>query len=180
MGSPTDARDRYLSTYDWAGLRIQWEVITNYDADTATVLDVGAGWGKYRDLLPDHTMDAIEIWPAYVEQERLRERYRDVIVGDVCNVDLSWHDVIILGDVFEHLTVDQATDVLPRLWSACDEMFVAVPFEYEQGIENGNPYEIHQQADLTELVMDMRYREWLSPLYVEDGKAIYVKQRETR
>lgn len=178
MGSPSDARDRYLSTYDWAGLRVQWEIITHYDT-SAELLDVGAGWGKYRDLLPEHTMDAVEIWQPYVEQERLHERYRDVIVGDICDVELRWYDVIILGDVFEHLTVEQATELLPRLWAACDEIYVAVPFEYEQGIENGNPYEVHQQPDLNERVMSLRYRNWLRPLFVEGDKAIYVKQRET-
>lgn len=179
MGSPSDARDRYFSTYDWSGLRVQWEIITSRDVRTATLLDVGAGWGKYRDLLPDYTMDAVEIWPEYVEQENLRERYRDVIVGDICDVELRWYDVVIMGDVFEHLTVEQATELLPRLVAACDELYVAVPFEYPQGMEHGNPYEIHQQPDLNEQTMSWRYREWLRPLYVESDKAIYVKQRET-
>lgn len=183
MGSPSDARDRYLSTWDWAGVRIRWEILQRFDPETAVLLDVGAGWGKYRELLPEFVMDAVEIWQPYVEQERLRERYEFVWQCDVCSFDfesIDSYDAIILGDVFEHLSVEQATALLPRLLDACDELYVAVPFEYEQGIVDDNPYEVHQQADLNEAVMSWRYRHWLRPLDVSDDntKAIYVSNRE--
>lgn len=182
MGSPEDERDRIFATWDWAGVRIAYEVRHRFDAATDTVLDVGAGWGKYRTLLPDFVMDAVEVWVPYIAEERLHDRYRQVFACDVMDLPLEdpslrW-SAIILGDVFEHLTVDQATALLPRLLDVCEELFVAVPFHYEQGVVNDNPYEVHQQADLDEEVMSWRYRHWLRPLYVENDRAIYVSNRE--
>ena len=36
-------------------------------------------------------------------------------------------------------------------------MIVSVPFLYEQDMIDGNPYQIHKQADLTPELFDKRY-----------------------
>lgn len=179
MASPGNAVDRLQATNDWAGLTVQGYVYSHWDTGAA-ILDVGAGWGKYRDLLPDFdNMDACEIWEPYVDAERLRERYRDVFRCDVLDLlaDLVDYDVAILGDVMEHLSEVHAHLVLASCWQA----LVVVPFLYPQEAEEGgNPYERHVQADLTLQVMETRYPELrLEGVEVKDGqvfKGFYVKE----
>ena len=174
MGSPSTARDRYFSTFDWAGLHIRWEITQRFDPSASVLLDVGAGWGKYRDLLPEYEMDAVEVWRPYITAERLHDRYRKVIEADIADVRLDRYDAAILGDVFEHLPIRKAALVLERLERRCDELYVAVPFTYEQEMVNHNPFEIHHQTDLTPDVMADRYPT-LRPIALDDSKGLYVK-----
>lgn len=174
MGSPANARDRFFSTWDWSGLHLRWEITSRFDPADTTILDVGAGWGKTREVLPEYVMDAVEVWRPYITGERLADRYRHVFEGDIADVPIGEYDAAVLGDVFEHLTVRKARLVLGRLLERCGEVYVVVPFTYEQPMVNGNPFEIHQQADLTRDVMAERYPE-LQALAVENGKGLYVR-----
>lgn len=163
MAAPKDGW-RYASTYDWAGTRVQEWVRNRYDAKTSTILDVGAGWGKYRDLLPEFTMDACEVWPPYIAEEDLLSRYRIVFVGNICDVIEydSWnytYDVVILGDVLEHLPRLDAQIMLRRLLECTREVLIIVPFLYVQDEVGGNPYERHEQDDLTPELMTQEYPE---------------------
>lgn len=160
MSSPRTVQERLDATYDWAGVRVRALVLESFSPRTTQILDVGAGWGKYRDLLAEYPyVDAVEIWRPYVEEERLRHRYRHVWTCDV--VDLvgssTWHpgryDLVVLGDVLEHLSVRDARTVLGRIGRA----IVAVPFEYAQDEVDGNPHEAHVQDDLTPEMMAERY-----------------------
>ena len=179
MGSPADAVDRLKATYDWGGLAVQGWVYSHLDLD-AQILDVGAGWGKYRDLLPDYeNMDAVEIWDPYVESESLAARYRQVYTMDVADMHphlMGIYDVVIFGDVLEHLKQQDAFDVLDR----CFQALVIVPFLFEQGEEQGNPYEAHLQPDLTMDVMERRYPMLrLEGVEIRDGhpfKGFYLKE----
>ncbi len=179
MASPDNAVDRLKATYDWGGLAVQGWVYSHLDLD-AQILDVGAGWGKYRDLLPDYeNMDAVEIWDPYVESESLAARYRQVYTMDVADMHphlMGIYDVVIFGNVLEHLKQQDAFDVLDR----CFQALVIVPFLFEQGEEQGNPYEAHLQPDLTMDVMERRYPMLrLEGVEIRDGhpfKGFYLKE----
>lgn len=176
--------NRVAEIYDWAGLLVRDYVSTFYPTD-AQILDVGAGQGKYRLLLPRHTrFDACEIWEPTVDAEGLRTLYRAVFVRDVVDlVGESWwdqdpYDLVIMGDVLEHLTVDDAQLVLRRVAGVHADVLVVVPFMYPQDEEDGNVYQRHIQDDLTPTLMATRYpslqlvaletRDWLP------FKGIYV------
>lgn len=157
MGSPETLRLRLQAMNDFGGREVQRYVYEHLD-ENAQILDVGAGWGKYRNLLPDYEkVDACEIHLPYVTEERLVQRYRQVYCSDVTNpfmaARLHKYDLVIFGDVLEHLEVTSAQ----RILGECRRAAVVVPFLYEQGIEDGNQYEIHLQPDLTEEVMIERY-----------------------
>ena len=74
------------------------------------ILDVGPGAGTYFDLLSDlgYQIDCIEIWEPYIFQFNLHKKYNKVIVGDIRDFDFSEYDYIIMGDVLEHSTFDEA------------------------------------------------------------------------
>lgn len=150
---------------DWAGLTVRTFIENEFMA-SSSVLDVGAGKGKYRLLLPEYShVDAVEIWERYVTGYRLREMYRAVYVRNIVELVQEFgmadvkYDVVIMGDVLEHLTVNDAQITLTWLKRVAGELLVIVPYNYEQGEEHGNPYQRHEQPDLTVESMHERYPE---------------------
>lgn len=142
------------------------------------ILDVGPGQGTYSDLLKDlgYRMDAIEIWELYVEQFNLRTKYNNVYVGNICDFDFAGYDFIILGDVLEHLTEEDASSLITRIQINGIQCMVAIPYIMEQdGEEYGNVYETHLQPDLTPEVMLQRYPN-LSPVYTNQWYGYYISK----
>ena len=120
----------------------------------AEILDVGACDGIWRQLLPEYTMDAVEIHGP--NADRLHG-YRKVFRRDVDGLDYEHYDLIILGDVIEHMDVEKAQRVLAYARPRCRDMVVAVPFLYPQDAFGGNPWEKHLQPDLTAEIFAARY-----------------------
>lgn len=148
---------------DWAGLQVRAIMEAEW-ASTARVLDVGAGKGKYRLLLPEYAcVDAVEIWLPYVTGYGLHDVYRAVYQRDIVELAQEFgaadvkYDVVIMGDVLEHLTVDDARITLTWLKNVTGEVLIIVPYNYEQGEEHGNPHQRHEQPDLTVENMHQRY-----------------------
>ncbi len=116
-----------------------------------TVVDVGAGCGTYAKLMrpfdtPGTHWTAVEAWEPYVEEFGLTRLYDKVIVADVRQ--LPWTDLradlIIAGDVLEHMSAADARMVLERARHAARYVIVSVPvLHLDQGAVNGNPYECH-------------------------------------
>ena len=123
----------------------------------STILDVGAGNGKWRHLLPEYeNMDAVEIFTPTAMALRALP-YRHVFNDDIRFFDYWAYDLIIFGDVIEHLTAEDARTVLEYAADRCLDMVVAVPWLYEQDAIYGNPYEVHLQPDLTPEIFAERY-----------------------
>lgn len=125
----------------------------NFSAGTE-ILDVGACDGIWRQLLPEYTMDAVEIHGP--NADRLHG-YRKVFRRDVDGLDYEHYDLIIFGDVIEHMDVEKAQRVLAYARPRCRDMVVAVPFLYPQDAFGGNPWEKHLQPDLTAEIFAARY-----------------------
>lgn len=142
----------------------------------AKVLDVGAGAGTYADLIPELKMDALEIFPRYIEQFNLQEKYNTIHIGDIVNFDFRDYDYLILGDVLEHLTTDDALVVLGKMKHFNIKCVVAVPYLYEQGEYEGNIYETHHQPDLTPEVIRTRYPD-LNFIYGDHQYGYYINYK---
>lgn len=156
-------RQNWSSIYDWAGAQVRRFISHRHEPLKTRILDIGAGQGKYRVLLADYPMmDAVEIFEPYVVQNMLHELYETVYVGDASYImaefpnGTHW-DVVILGDVLEHLDIAHAQKLLNDLERVCTEYFVVVPYEYVQGEEDGNIHQCHLQDDLTPVQMTRRY-----------------------
>ena len=138
------------------------------------ILDVGAGSGTYKKLLDGYKMDAVEVFEPNIEEYKLKELYEHVFNTDIKDFMYDYYDLIIFGDIIEHLDVKEATEVLKYAYNRCKEMIVAVPYNYKQGIEYGNVYEIHKQDDLTHEIFLERYP-FMKLLFKNEYYGYYVK-----
>jgi hypothetical protein len=116
------------------------------------VLDVGPGVGTYAKLLAGPEVSritGIEIYAPYVETYRLRQYYDDIIIGDVREVEMPPADVVILGDVAEHMTEAEAIDLWSRSATAARKaVYLSIPIvHYPQGEIEGNEHEHHVVDD---------------------------------
>lgn len=140
---------------------------------SATILDVGACDGKWRDYLPEYTMDAVEVWTP--SAEAIKDKYRTVINENIVGLKYKKYDLIIFGDIIEHLSVEDAQSVLKYAKGKCKDLIVAVPFLYPQGELYGNPYERHIQDDLTDEIFNERYK-GLTPIWSDKSYCYYHKE----
>lgn len=120
------------------------------------ILDVGACDGKWRKLLPEYpNMDACEIFGP--NAEKIQGMYANVYATDIADYDYDHYDLVIFGDVIEHMTVEKAQLVLEYAKEHADNIIIGVPFMYPQGEMYGNKWERHVQPDLTPEVFANRY-----------------------
>lgn len=123
------------------------------------ILDVGPGMGQYGHLLKDlgYTIDAVEIFEPYIERYNLKEKYNNIYIDNIMNFDFSKYSILILGDILEHLSIEDAHKLLNKITKNKQKCIVCVPYELEQGEAYGNIYETHHQPDLTPNIMKERY-----------------------
>lgn len=144
----------------------------------STCLDVGACDGNMFNLLGDYlVMDAVEIYRPSIEYHKLESKYRQVFCVDAADLEYEYYDLILFGDVIEHMTVEQAQRVIEYAKNRCREMIVAVPFLYRQGPMYGNRWEAHLQEDLTPEKFDERYPGFRMINRPKPNYAYYVHER---
>lgn len=139
------------------------------------ILDVGAGSGTYGVLLRSYfeTIDAVEIYPNYVEMFNLKLIYNMVYVADIKTFDYVGYNYIIMGDVIEHMSVIDARLLLSDITNEGIFCMVAVPYMFQQGEEYGNTYEAHLQPDLTHELFLQRYS-MMNLLWKDDNYGYYT------
>ena len=130
---------------DWTRRRLR-------ELAPASMLDVGAGAGTYARLVAEHRparLVAMEVFEPYVERYGLRELYDEVLVADARTADLPAVDVVVMGDVAEHMTVPEAQDLWRRAVEAARvAVFLSIPIvHYPQGALEHNAHEVHVVDD---------------------------------
>ena len=114
--------------------------------DPKFVIDVGPGVGTYSNLLrkPGQHWTGIEAFGPYVNAYNLNAKYDYVVVEDVRKHKFSPTDLIILGDVLEHMTQNEAKNVIRRAKRAARAVLISVPvLHLDQDAVNGNTFERH-------------------------------------
>lgn len=127
----------------------------------ASILDIGPGVGTYHDLLhtrlaPQPDWSCIEIFEPYVDRYNLRGKYSTVIVGDARIEPFPAADVVILGDILEHVPLTDAVHLWAKARAAAKHaVFLSLPIiEYPQGELEGNIHETHLHTWSHELVLE--------------------------
>jgi hypothetical protein len=117
------------------------------------VLDVGAGQGTYADALAGLPiiLEAIEAWEPAAARLRDDDRYTFVYQYDVRARPVLFRgtlDVVIFGDVLEHMSIHDAHVVWDGAYSCGAWVIVSVPNSpYPQGAIDGNHLEEHLILD---------------------------------
>jgi hypothetical protein len=118
-----------------------------------TVLDVGPGQASFFYLMRG-VMDfsvhltAVEVWEPYISLYNLNEKYQVVINDDVRNLEHFNYDLVILGDVIEHMSEEDALKLWDKISKEAKYAIIALPIiHYPQGEMGGNPYEVHVEED---------------------------------
>lgn len=118
------------------------------------MLDIGCGCGTYAKLFPDAEWTGIEVWEPYVDKFKLRDLYKDLHIADARKFDylqLGKFDIAFAGDVMEHMTSEEAKDLLEKLKLIADTVIISIPIgHHPQGEYEGNPYERHVVDDWTD------------------------------
>ena len=122
------------------------------------ILDVGFGSGVYGKLLRTfyyNNIDGLDVYGKHIKKMGLDKIYNNIFIENIIDFDFDFYDLIILGDVLEHLELKSAKKLLSGFINEnkCDHIIVSIPFEYEQDEVKGNKYEKHLQPDVNEEYM---------------------------
>jgi phospholipid N-methyltransferase len=124
------------------------------------VLDVGPGRGIYNKLLREKgykNFDAVEIYLPYIKEFQLEILYDKVYHSDITDFQYDHYDIIIMGDVVEHLPVKAAQKVIKYAQDHSNLLMVAVPYKLKQIGSQLDGSGDHRQADLTREIFMERY-----------------------
>ena len=113
-----------------------------------SIIDIGAGAGKYgqlsKEILPGCHTTAVEIWAPYAIQFGLDKIYDRVDICDARIYPFQEVDLVIMGDVLEHMTKEDALALWERISKVAKNAVISIPIvHYPQDEYEGNPYEIH-------------------------------------
>jgi len=132
-----------------------WAASVVHKLQPKSVLDIGPGEGIYGKIVRKYSpttekLVGVEIWAPYIEQFKLLEFYDEVLVCDARIYPDFKYDLVILGDVLEHMTKEEAIALWKKVSKQAKYAIISVPIiHFHQGSANGNPYEIHVKEDWT-------------------------------
>lgn len=113
-----------------------------------SILDIGAGKGSYGILVriahEPKILDAVEIWHPYVEEFNIKSIYNNVFEEDIRQFNNFNYDLVIFGDVLEHMMKEEAISIWNKAISQAKYAIISIPIGYHpQGCVHDNPYEEH-------------------------------------
>lgn len=130
--------------------------------DIKRILDVGPGSGNYYDLLSkrgeyEHydgeaitgiEWVAVEIWEPYVNYYGLEDKYSKIFISDISTIDwgiLGNFDVVILGDVLEHMEKPKAAWAVRDSVEHSKWVVISLPIVYfpQDAADYENKHEAH-------------------------------------
>jgi len=131
-----------------------WVVEQLKTLELGSMLDVGAGAGTYAHVFAHHFPHverfAVEAWAPYIHEFELHEIYTEVFNHDIRDHRYFNYDIVIFGDVLEHMTKQEALAVWGKVAKQSKYALISIPIvHYPQDAVNGNPFEEHVKDDWT-------------------------------
>lgn len=119
------------------------------------VLDIGCGaatyYHYYNNILSNAEWTGVEIWPDYLEEYKLNQIYKNVIIDHANHVDyttLERFEIVFVGDVLEHMEKQDAVELVHKLMKQTDYLFISIPIVYYPCDEyQHNPHLRHIKSD---------------------------------
>lgn len=138
----------------------QWFVYCLERVQPRTALDAGPGRGIYGSIIasvsPDCETTGVEIWEPYVKTYSLDRIYDRLIVSDIREHDDFNFDLVIFGDIMEHMKASEAIALWEKSRQQARWGYLSIPIIHHPQEEiDGNPYERHVDEDWShERIMD--------------------------
>ena len=128
----------------------------------AKILDVGFGSGVYGKLLRAfnyQNIDGVDVYDKNINEMGLDKIYDNIFIENIMDFHFEHYDLIIMGDVLEHIELESAKELLRGFIenNKCSFMIISIPYEYEQGELYGNSHERHLQDEVTAEYMKKHY-----------------------
>jgi 2-polyprenyl-3-methyl-5-hydroxy-6-metoxy-1,4-benzoquinol methylase len=125
------------------------------------VLDIGAGAGAYADIIkridPSVEVDGVEIYEPYINRFSLKEKYNRIFIGDVVEMSLFDYDLIVMGDVLEHIPKQTAVEFFHNLKKKAKFIWLCVPVrQFRPWFWGYN----QPEADFAENIAEKHMHEW--------------------
>lgn len=126
------------------------------------VLDVGCGDGKWSEYLfgKVRRLDGIEIWTKNIVRYELGSKYNRLFHMDILHFDgFGDYDVLIFGDVLEHLPQERALSLIEDIKRYRLTVYLTIPISLcvQDGEAWGNPYESHLYQWTHEELVDLGF-----------------------
>lgn len=130
----------------------QWFVKCLEKIQPRTALDAGPGRGIYGSIIasvaPDCETTGVEIWEPYVKTYSLDRIYDHLIMGDIREYEDFNFDLVIFGDIMEHMETSEAMALWERASTEAKWGYLSIPIiHHPQEPIDGNPYERHIDED---------------------------------
>ncbi|RPI56425.1 MAG: hypothetical protein EHM49_00085 [Deltaproteobacteria bacterium] len=154
---PSSANEGKLLFEDW---------FQTFKDQISTVLDVGPGLGIYCDIIksvkPEACVEAVEIFAPYVDRYCLLEKYGTIYVCDIQKAAFAEtvYDLIILGDVLEHLNKDEAIQTWVRLKQRTKFLWLSLPLAPFRPWFRGYGHLGQPETDYKENIYEKHLYEW--------------------
>lgn len=121
------------------------KVLSNPDN---AVLDIGCGEGKWGKLFTGKVrlVDGVEVWQPYIDKYNLVSLYDNLLNIDMKDLTFNKkYDIVVLGDVLEHISREDAVVFLDKLKANVDTIYLTLPITVciQDGNVIGNPFETH-------------------------------------
>lgn len=141
------------------------------------IMDIGAGNGTYPVLFKNNNQlcltaewVAVEAWEPYISQFKLDTLYDKVIHQDIRLLDwstLGKFDLVIAGDVLEHMTKDEAITLVDKIVENGSTLIISIPVCFcPQDVYAGNPFEIHVKDDWTDEEVTSTWGHYIKEKYI--------------
>jgi predicted RNA methylase len=136
--------------------------------DIKTIIDFGAGAGKYGKIIKKINNNikviAVEVWEENIHRFNLSSVYDEIICGDLKNIEWKEADLAIFGDVIEHFYKEDSLKIIDRAKRKYKKIIIVIPIGlFEQGAFEGNPFEEHKSTwefeELCELLSEFDIKE---------------------
>lgn len=135
---------------EWTSAFVQF---ASLDRRIERILDIGPGQGTYFHLLKNNlqgcSWDGVEVFKPYIDNFNLKNFYNNIYNVDVREFyPEENYDLIIAGDVLEHMEKEEAQSLVTRMLDHCRWFLISIPIvKWEQDEINGNVHEIHIKDD---------------------------------
>ena len=151
-------------------------------------LDIGAGAGKYgkmiREMIPNANITGIEIDSEYINKFDLDGKYDRLLNTNIITFIRDnpgfVTDVVIIGDLIEHLPKSEGIDLINYLVYRTAKIIVVYPRKYIQYDIDNKSHEVHRSVwsanDFINFEFEIKERNFISMIvvngYLIDKEAI--------